>query len=306
MVPATRPIISLTDDSRSGVPIRPRKYFWATMLVAFCDQVVGNSTFSCSNLPTEAVRSCHSTVSNGSWLGVVNLRSILSPVAPALAVTLRVFSLALRVSGMRAPRSVGLLFSSPSLTSGGKTDTGGGGGRNGGVAVERELVYACDRLGADALELRLEFAEVVEVAVDGGEEDRRDRVELDQPAQRQLADELGVGLGAEPPDTAGDRVGERLELRVRDGALVRRPVEPAQELLAVEALALPVALPDRHGLGLGALVGGEALAAALALATPANGVAGLAEPGVHDARGVGSAVGAMHWVNSTRCSGRAG
>src|ERR1041385_8379870 len=33
-----------SDDSRSGVPSCPRKYFWATMLVEFCDQVTGNST----------------------------------------------------------------------------------------------------------------------------------------------------------------------------------------------------------------------------------------------------------------------
>src|SRR4051794_16796260 len=152
MVPATRPIICLTDDSRSGVPMRPRKYFCATMLVAFCDQVVGNSTFSCSKLPTDAVRSSHSTVANGSSPAVVNLRSICSPVAPALAVTLRVFSVALRVSDMTAPRSVGLLFSPPPLTSGGKTDTGVGIGWN-GVAGEGQLIRPADWLGADALEL---------------------------------------------------------------------------------------------------------------------------------------------------------
>src|SRR3954451_5110286 len=207
--------------------MRPRKYFCATMFVAFCDQVVGNSTFSCSNLPTEAVRSCHSTVSNGSWLGVVNLRSILSPVAPALAVTLRVFSLALRVSGMRAPRSVGLLFGTPSLTSGGKTDTGVGVGWNGRPA-EGQLVDAGDRLGADALELRLELAEVVEVAVDGREHHARDGVEAGEPAQRQLADQLSVGLGPETAHARGDRVGERLELGVGDGALVGGPVQAAQ------------------------------------------------------------------------------
>ncbi|MEZ5061582.1 MAG: hypothetical protein R2700_08735 [Solirubrobacterales bacterium] len=35
IVPATRPIICLTERSRSGEPSGPRKYFWATMLVAF-------------------------------------------------------------------------------------------------------------------------------------------------------------------------------------------------------------------------------------------------------------------------------
>jgi hypothetical protein len=38
-----------SDDSRSGVPGVPRKYFWATMFAAFTDHVDGNSTPSCSN-----------------------------------------------------------------------------------------------------------------------------------------------------------------------------------------------------------------------------------------------------------------
>src|SRR5437763_8118135 len=38
IVPTTRPIISLTDFSRSGLDMRPRKYFCATMFVAVCDQ----------------------------------------------------------------------------------------------------------------------------------------------------------------------------------------------------------------------------------------------------------------------------
>jgi hypothetical protein len=49
MVSTTRSTTCLSDDSRSGVPGVPRKYFWATMLVAFTDHVVGNSTPSCSN-----------------------------------------------------------------------------------------------------------------------------------------------------------------------------------------------------------------------------------------------------------------
>ena len=48
IVSATRSITWRSDDSRSAVPGVPRKYFWATMLVAFSDQVVGNSTPSCS------------------------------------------------------------------------------------------------------------------------------------------------------------------------------------------------------------------------------------------------------------------
>src|SRR3954447_2615825 len=79
MVPATRPIICLTDDSRSGEPIRPRKYFWATMLVAFCDQLFGNSTPGCSNEPTDASRISHSTASNGCTPGSVNRLSTVTP-----------------------------------------------------------------------------------------------------------------------------------------------------------------------------------------------------------------------------------
>ena len=39
IVPATRPIICLTERSRAGELSCPRKYFWATMFVAFCDHV---------------------------------------------------------------------------------------------------------------------------------------------------------------------------------------------------------------------------------------------------------------------------
>ena len=48
IVPATRPIICLTERSRAGELSCPRKYFWATMFVAFCDHVLGNSTSVCS------------------------------------------------------------------------------------------------------------------------------------------------------------------------------------------------------------------------------------------------------------------
>ena len=37
MVSATRSMTWRSDDSRSGVPSVPRKYFWATMFVAFSD-----------------------------------------------------------------------------------------------------------------------------------------------------------------------------------------------------------------------------------------------------------------------------
>jgi hypothetical protein len=44
MVSTMRSMTCRSDVSRSGVPNVPRKYFWATMFVAFWDQVTGNST----------------------------------------------------------------------------------------------------------------------------------------------------------------------------------------------------------------------------------------------------------------------
>ncbi len=80
IVSTTRPIMCLTEVSRSGEPIRPRKYFCATMFVAVCDQNFGNSTDFWSNtglsLPgMKASRSSHSTSSNGSRPGIVKKRS---------------------------------------------------------------------------------------------------------------------------------------------------------------------------------------------------------------------------------------
>ena len=48
MVPAMRSTTWRSELSRSGLPVSPRKYFWARMLVAFCDQDFGTSTSGCS------------------------------------------------------------------------------------------------------------------------------------------------------------------------------------------------------------------------------------------------------------------
>ena len=100
MVPDTRPTICLTDDSRSSLPRRPRKYFWATMFVAFWLQVTGNSTPRCSNagfsgLPMTASRISHSTASKGWSPGSVNRRSTATP-----SVLISVAAV-LRLSGIR-------------------------------------------------------------------------------------------------------------------------------------------------------------------------------------------------------------
>src|SRR4029078_12609341 len=85
-VSATRSITWRSDVSRSGVPRVPRKYFWATMLVAFCDHVVGNSTSDWKKASPPSLkfgmresRRSHSTVSYGSVPAVVNRRRIPIP-----------------------------------------------------------------------------------------------------------------------------------------------------------------------------------------------------------------------------------
>src|SRR3954464_11436686 len=70
-----------TERSRVGEVSCPRKYFWATMFVEFCDQAFGNSTFSCRKEPTAAVRSSHSTASNGCTPGRVKTRRTLKASA---------------------------------------------------------------------------------------------------------------------------------------------------------------------------------------------------------------------------------
>ncbi|GIU90992.1 MAG: hypothetical protein KatS3mg010_2091 [Acidimicrobiia bacterium] len=70
IVSTTRSMTWRSDHSRSAVPSVPRKYFWATMLVALTDQVVGNSTpgWKKASPPSlkfgmRASRRSHSTVS---------------------------------------------------------------------------------------------------------------------------------------------------------------------------------------------------------------------------------------------------
>ncbi len=98
----------------------------------------------------------------------------------------------------------------------------------------------------------------------------------------EIADPARLDLGAAPPHRRRDRLRQRLQLLRAHGPLVGCPLKPSQELLAVESLAAAVALEDGHA-GLRALVGGEAVAAALALATAADGVARLGETGVDHA-----------------------
>src|SRR5918996_927114 len=293
IVPATRPIICLTDDSRSGVPSRPRKYFWATMLVAFCDHVTGNSTPRCSNAgsagsPMTASRISHSTQSKGCLSTSVKRRGTLTP-AP-LAVTLG--AAALRLWDMTSP-SIGSNFA-------GTTDDALGLGWNG--AVDRELVLARKGVVLEAPDYGLELVEVGEVPVDRRELDRAHGVHAREATLGQVADALGGDLGALPVHLGGDPRRHRLDLLLADGAPAGRAREPALQLLAVEALARAVPLYDGGALLLDPLVGGEALPAGVALAAAPDRVGG--GTGVDHRGRLGRAERAKHMQNSTRSSTR--
>src|SRR3954464_7739377 len=91
--------------------MRPRKYFWATMLVAFWDQLLGNSTPRCSKAgfsgsPITASLISHSIWSKGCTPAAENRRSIERPCRPFLGVLVAVLDIELllsqRLSGVTA------------------------------------------------------------------------------------------------------------------------------------------------------------------------------------------------------------
>src|SRR4051794_17193099 len=164
MVSATRPIIWRTECSRWGVFSFPRKYFWATMLVAVCDQNEGNSTSFCSkegpSLPgISAVRVSHTTASNGSAPSSVKYRS--TPI---------------ETSSLPSRTRVSAWFSV--------------------VAIPCSLVVlvgilpdhrTCVRLRfLEPVELLLELLNVLEIPVDRGKPHVGDPVEIAQNRQRFL------------------------------------------------------------------------------------------------------------------------
>ena len=85
------------------MPSWPRKYFWATMLVAFWDQLFGNSTPRCSKAglsgsPITASRISHSISSKGCTPAVENRRSIERPCRPFLGLAVAVLDIELLLS----------------------------------------------------------------------------------------------------------------------------------------------------------------------------------------------------------------
>ena len=103
-------------------------------------------------------------------------------------------------------------------------------------------------------------------------------------------------LTSAPPRriSRGDRVRKRFELLASHRAAAGRPHEPSKQLAAIEALRAAVALDHVDRQLLRPLVGGEAIAAAGALAAAADRVARVGQAGVDHAGRVEGAVGTAH------------
>jgi hypothetical protein len=122
-------------------------------------------------------------------------------------------------------------------------------------------------------------------------------VQVSQSVETELGDPSGLELAARGADLPFDTVNEGNQLPRIEGALVGGAVEARQQLVSIERLAVPVALDHLESLGDRSLVGGEAVAAERAFATPANGA-------VRDSAGLeglrwGVAAGTVHCLKST-------
>ena len=278
--------------------MRPRKYFWATMLVAFCDQLFGNSTPRCSNAgfsgsPMTASRISHSIASKGLTPGSVKRLPTLSSITCC------------------------------------------GDGWGGGVTAVGHDLSSCERLCGTSPGGKDRYCSSTRT------DRNRRRAPADRPPEggppcsggrppRARRGRRGCGRrtrtgwprpgrAAASPRSARSPIwlastsgplrltaaaiesDSCFQLLRAHGPLVGRPLEPSQELLDVESLAAAVALRDGH-VRLRALVGGEAVAAARAFATAADGVARLGQPRVDHAGRLRGAERATHTGNSTTCS----
>src|SRR6185437_1066536 len=127
--------------------------------------------------------------------------------------------------------------------------------------------------GEQLLQLFLEFAYVLEVAVDAGKADIGDGIEGLQAVHQQLADFAGgaLALGRVHEEVFG-LVDQRFHIAGGDGAFFAGVQQAAEDFLALEFLAASVFFHHHVGDFVDALIGGEALVAALAFAAAANGL----------------------------------
>ena len=145
----------------------------------------------------------------------------------------------------------------------------------------------------------------LEAAVDRGEADVGDLVELGELAHHEVADAAGRHLAlAERAQALDHPVDRALDLLGRHRALAQREHHAAHQLVAVEVGAAAVLLHQARHLEVDALVGGEALLAGDALAPPADGVRLEVGAGVDHLGVVRPAERAFHAYTGKRCAER--
>jgi hypothetical protein len=127
--------------------------------------------------------------------------------------------------------------------------------------------------GEEAFEFELEFVDVLEVAIDGGEADVGDGVDVFEAVHDEFADGGGGAFALWGVDDEGfDGVYDLLHLGDGDFAFLAGVKESGEDFLAVEVFAAAVFLYDHVGNFVETFVGGEAFVAALTLASTADGV----------------------------------
>jgi hypothetical protein len=122
-------------------------------------------------------------------------------------------------------------------------------------------------------------------------------IEISKSVETELGDALGAQLSAVVSELALNPVNEEAELPRIDVPLMRRAVQAGEELVAIEWLALAVALDHLEHLRDRPLIGGEAVAARGALTAPADSAVGDAT-GL-EGLGGGVAAGTVHSSEST-------
>jgi hypothetical protein len=122
-------------------------------------------------------------------------------------------------------------------------------------------------------------------------------VELSQSVETEIADSLRAQLPTVVTELPLNAINDEGEAAGVDVSFVAGPVEAAEQLLSIERLAGAVALDHLERLGDGTLIGGEAVAAACALAAAADGSVRHA-PGL-ERLGGGVAAGTVH---SSECT----
>jgi hypothetical protein len=149
--------------------------------------------------------------------------------------------------------------------------------------------------GEELFEFSFEFVDVFEVAVNAGEADIGDGVEILEVFHEELADFGGGSLSFGGVHEEGfGFIDEVFEFCGGDGSFFAGAEESVEDFAAFEFFAAAIFFDDHVGDFVDALVGGEAFVASLTLAASADGVSFFAFARVNDAVLGEPAIRALH------------